>query len=92
MNERQYSDMSVAPGVLGDTYPLWTIRFTWAVPTSDGRPTHTYLHTSNENEAIARAAFTVDHHDNSGGRVLVEAAIRVQGGWSVLPKLSASNS
>lgn len=73
------------PGALPDTYPLWTIRFTWAVLTSDDRPTYTYLHTSNENEAIDRAAFTIEHYDSRGDRVLVEAAIRVQGGWSVVP-------
>lgn len=81
-----------APGAFPDTYPLWTIRFTWAVLTSDDRPTYTYLHTSNENEAIDRAAFTIDHCDDQGDRILVEAAIRVQGGWSVVPfpRLSAA--
>lgn len=73
------------PGPYPDTYPLWTIRFTWAVLTSDDRPTYTYLHTSSEDEAINRAAFTVDQYDHCGDRVLVEAAIRVQGGWSVMP-------
>jgi hypothetical protein len=86
MNDRQLSAMNRSvPGPYPDTYPLWTIRFTWAVLTSDDRPTYTYLHTSNENEAIDRAAFTIDQYENCGDRVLVEAAIRVQGGWSVMP-------
>jgi ketosteroid isomerase-like protein len=84
MNDHQNAAMS-GPAA-ADPYPLWTIRFTWAVLASDGRPTATYLHTSNETEALERAAFTVDHYDHSGDRVLVEAAIRVQGGWSVVSR------
>lgn len=93
MNDRQFSAMpGGVPGPYPDTYPLWTIRFTWAVLTSDDRPTYTYLHTSSESEAIDRAAFTVDHYENCGDRVLVEAAIRVQGGWSVMPGFSRALS
>jgi hypothetical protein len=92
MNDRQHAGTGGPSGrARTDSYPLWTIRFTWAVLTSDDLPTHTYLHTSNENEAIERAAFTVGHYDGSGDRVLVEAAIRVQGGWSVVPRFSTSN-
>lgn len=88
MNDRQTAATAGSPaGPFPDPFPLWTIRFTWAVLTSDDQPRHTYLHTSNENEAIDRAAFTMEHYDNSGDRVLVEAAIRVQGGWSVVPRL-----
>jgi len=96
MNDRQVSaGPGRVPGAFPDSYPLWTIRFTWAVLSSDDRPICTYLHTSNENEAIDRAAFTVEHCDSRGERVLVEAAIRVQGGWSVMPgfpRLSATRA
>ena len=65
-----------------DTYPLWTIRFTWSVLGSDDRPTWTYTSAASETEAIERAVFALDRYDDSGERLLASAHVKGPEGWS----------
>jgi len=65
-----------------DTYPLWTIRYTWQETEADGKPMHTYVHAGTESEAIDRAVFALDHHQNHGANVLACAHIRRPDCWS----------
>ena len=74
----------------GDTYPLWTLRFTWLVLTNENQPTCTYVTTGSETEAIDRAVFALDRHDNSGERLLISAHVKRAGGWSEVPRPSSS--
>jgi hypothetical protein len=75
--------------VEADTYPLWTIRFTWSVLDSDEQPTHTYTSAASETEAIDRAVFALDRYDNSGERILVSAHVKRADSWSEVPKSSS---
>jgi hypothetical protein len=72
-----------------DTYPLWTIRFTWSVLNSEDKPTYTYTSAASETEAIDRAVFALDRYDNSGERLLVAAHVKRPDGWSDVPRSSA---
>jgi len=71
-----------------DTYPLWTIRFTWSVLDSADKPTYTYSSAASETEAIDRAVFALDRYDNSGDRLLVAVHVKRPDGWSDVPRSS----
>jgi hypothetical protein len=71
-----------------DTYPLWTIRYTWAVLDAGDQVTHSYVAAASETEAVDRAVFALDRYDNSGGRVLVAAHVKRAAGWSEVPRSS----
>jgi hypothetical protein len=73
-----------------DTYPLWTIRYTWTVLNSQDQPTYTHDVALSETEAIDRAVFALDHHANSGQRLLVAVHIKRPDGWSDVPKSSTN--
>jgi hypothetical protein len=73
-----------------DTNPLWTIRCTWAVLTSEDQPTYTYATTGSETEAIDRAVFALDRYDNSGERILIAAHVKRADGWAEVPRPSSS--
>jgi hypothetical protein len=73
-----------------DTYPLWTIRCTWAVLTSEDQPTYTYATAGSETEAIDRAVFALDRYDNSGERLLIAAHVKRADGWTEVSRPSSS--
>lgn len=73
-----------------DTFPLWTVRFTWSVLDFEDQPTYTYTATGSETEALDRAAFALDRYDNSGTRRLISAHVKCIDGWSKIPRPSSS--
>ena len=73
-----------------DTYPLWTIRFTWSILTRDGQPKHTSVTAGSETEAIDRAVFALDRYDYSGERLLVSVHVKRTDGWAEVPRPSSS--
>lgn len=74
-----------------DTYPVWTVRFTWRVTASDGQPLYTYESAMNETTAIDRAVFTLDHYQDTAARELVCVHVkRPDGTWSEVPRSNTS--
>lgn len=71
-----------------DTYPVWTVRYTWAVLGSDDKPKRTHDGPARgENDAIDRAVFTLDHYQSDGANVLVCAEVkRPDGRWHDVPR------
>ncbi len=50
-----------------DTYPVWTLRFTWRVTDAKDNPQQTYVFTTSETDAVDRAVFEYDHRDPPPG-------------------------
>ena len=90
MHDEVAAGGSAAEGA--DTYPLWTVRFTWSVLTTEDRPTYTYTAAGSETEAIDRAVFALDRYDNSGERLLISAHVKRVDGWFEVPRPSSSHA
>jgi hypothetical protein len=75
-----------------DTYPAWTIRYTWGVLDADDQVTQTYDVGKNESDALDRAAFMLDHYNNDGASVLIRAEVKRPGGWQDVLRSQASVS
>jgi hypothetical protein len=76
-----------------DTYPVWTVRFTWRVTDELDRPLHTFDSAGNESSAVDRAVFVLDHYQNSAARELVCVHVkRPDGMWSEVPRSNSSLS
>lgn len=72
-----------------DTYPVWTVRFTWRVTDQSDRPLCTYDGAENESHAVDRAVFMLDHYQDSATRELVCVHVkRPDGTWSEVPRSS----
>jgi len=70
-----------------DTYPVWTVRFTWRVTGQDDKPLHTFDGAKDESRAMDRAVFMLDNYRNSAVRELVCVHIkRPDGTWSEMPR------
>jgi hypothetical protein len=70
-----------------DTYPVWTVRFTWRVTDAKDQPVHSYRLETDESRAIDRAVFVMDHYDSSDVRELVCVHVkRPDGTWSEVPR------
>ncbi len=70
-----------------DTYPVWTVRFTWRVTDHEDKPLHTFDGAEDESRAIDRAVFMLDNYRSSAARELVCAHVkRPDGTWSEVPR------
>lgn len=76
-----------------DTYPVWTIRFTWRVTDQANEPLYTFAGAPDETQAIDRAVFTLDRHADTAARELVCAHVkRPDGTWSEVPRSNTNLS
>ena len=69
-----------------DTYPVWTVRYTWRVTDSRDQPLHTFDTADSERTAVDRAVFVLDNYRDSAVRALVCAHVRRFEGWSEVPR------
>jgi hypothetical protein len=72
-----------------DTYPVWTVRFTWHATDSAGKPLRTYATAGGETDAFGRAGFVLDHYQDSHARALVCAEVKRPDGWAEVPRSTA---
>lgn len=75
-----------------DTYPVWTVRYTWRVTGVDDRPKYTHERADSASEAVDKAVFALDHYQSTGANVLVCAHIRRPDGWSEVPSASTHSA
>ena len=73
-----------------DTYPIWTIRYTWGVLDANDRVTQTYDAGTSESDAVERAVFTLDHYNNDGANVLIRAEVKHPAGWEDVSRSQVS--
>lgn len=70
-----------------DTYPVWTVRYTWRVTDSRDQPVRTYETADGEANAVDRAVFVLDHYQNSATRALVCVDVKQPDGtWADVPR------
>lgn len=73
-----------------DTYPVWTVRFTWRVTRRSDEPLRTYDGAQDECQAVDRAVFVLDHYQDSAVRELVCVHVkRPDGSWSEVSRSAA---
>ncbi len=70
-----------------DTYPVWTLRFTWRVTDAKDNPQQTYVFTTSETDAVDRAVFEYDHRADTATLALISAHVkRPDSGWTIVPR------
>jgi len=76
-----------------DTYPVWTVRFTWRVTGQSENSLYTHDGAESESQAIDRAVFVLDHYRDTVARELVCVHVkRPDGSWSDVPRSNSSLS
>lgn len=72
-----------------DSYPVWTVRFTWRVADRDDKPLCTFDRAEDESHAVDRAVFELDNFRSSAARELVCVHVKQPDGtWSEVPRSS----
>ena len=76
-----------------DSYPAWTVRFTWRVTDQADKPLFTFDAAEDESRAVDRAVFMLDNYRNSAARELVYVHVkRPDGTWLEVPRSNARMS